>query len=198
MAKLIAWGLAVLLGASAISACASTPPTPTPEPTLAPTVTPAPTLPPTATPEPSRTPAPTPIPDTESVIHYATAHNYMARGDYAEAERRFTIVVEMEPEFARGWDGRGQARMLKGDFEEEYSWSANGFRNMDAADTTGYIFAVGTSVSIYHHVEVDLSFSYMRAESDARYYLRGDSSDRSTWTWPADSTIAQIGLRYAF
>lgn len=88
--------------------------------------------------------------------------------------------------------------MLKGDFEEEYSWSANGFRNMDAADTTGYIFAVGTSVSIYHHVEVDLSFSYMRAESDARYYLRGDSSDRSTWTWPADSTIAQIGLRYAF
>ena len=88
--------------------------------------------------------------------------------------------------------------MLEGDFEEEDSWSAGGFRNMTAADTTGYIFAVGTSVSAYKHVEIDLSFSYMRAESDARYYLRGEGHDRSTWTWPADATIAQIGLRYAF
>ncbi len=94
VAKLIAWGLAVLLGAGAISACASTPPPPTPEPTFAPTVTPVPTVPPTATPEPSPTPAPTPIPDTESVIHYATAHNYMARGDYGEAERRLSLATD--------------------------------------------------------------------------------------------------------
>jgi tetratricopeptide (TPR) repeat protein len=52
------------------------------------------------------------------VIHYATAYAYLDRGDYAEAERRFTTVIELEPDFARGWDGRGQARLLKGDYEE--------------------------------------------------------------------------------
>ena len=32
--------------------------------------------------------------------------------------RTFTTVIELEPEFARGWDGRGQSLMLQGKYEE--------------------------------------------------------------------------------
>ncbi len=107
---------AVAAAAFLASACTSPMPTPTP-------------VPPAATPAPSPTPAPTaipvqrvlsvtPTPSTESVIQYTTGYAYLSRGDFAEAERYFTTVIELEPEFARGWDGRGQARLFKGDYED--------------------------------------------------------------------------------
>lgn len=52
------------------------------------------------------------------MIQYVTAYSYLDRGDYSEAERYFTTVIELEPDFARGWDGRGQARLFKGDVED--------------------------------------------------------------------------------
>jgi tetratricopeptide (TPR) repeat protein len=52
------------------------------------------------------------------VIQYVTAYAYLDRGDYSEAERYFSTVIELEPNFARGWDGRGQARLFKGDYED--------------------------------------------------------------------------------
>ena len=65
------------------------------------------------------TPIVVPTVDTESVVHYVTAHNLMDRGEYAQAERRFKQVIELEPGFARGWAGRGRARMFQKDYEDE-------------------------------------------------------------------------------
>ncbi len=97
-----------------------------------PALVPAPTATPTATPEPTATSAapapsptttqraltPTPTPSTESVIQYVTAYAYLDRGDFVQAERYFDTVIDLEPTFARGWDGRGQARLFKGDYQE--------------------------------------------------------------------------------
>jgi len=49
----------------------------------------------------------------ESIGHYIQAHNYLNRGDYVQAERRYTLVIEIEPEFARAWAGRGEALLFK-------------------------------------------------------------------------------------
>ena len=58
------------------------------------------------------------VSETESVSFYINAFNLMGRGEYVDAERTFTTVTELEPGFARGWDGRGQSLMLQGRFEE--------------------------------------------------------------------------------
>ena len=93
---------------------------PTVSPTAAPTATSAPS--PTARPEPTATPRPepeeTPLPETESVNFYLRGYNQLSTGDFADAERTFNTVTELEPNFARGWDGLGQAKMLQGGFEE--------------------------------------------------------------------------------
>ena len=60
----------------------------------------------------------TPVSETESVSFYINAFNLIGRGEYVDAERTFTTVIELEPRFARGWDGRGQSLMLQGKFEE--------------------------------------------------------------------------------
>ena len=79
---------------------------------------------PTATSGPSSTPTPTPDPeetpesDTESVYFYLNGFNSLNRGEYIDAERTFTTVIEIEPGFARGWDGRGQALLYQGKYEE--------------------------------------------------------------------------------
>ena len=49
---------------------------------------------------------------------YIQAHRLLNREELAEAERRFTTIVKIDPEFARAWDGRGQARMFRGDYED--------------------------------------------------------------------------------
>lgn len=87
---------------------------PTTEPTPEPTSTPRPRSTVTPTPEPEGTE----VPESESVIFYLQAFNAIGRGEYIDAERTFTTVIELEPTFARGWDGRGQALMLQGKFEE--------------------------------------------------------------------------------
>lgn len=98
------------------------------EPTPVPVATEAPE--PTTEPEPTSTPRPrvtvtptpepegTPVSESESVTFYLQAFNSIGRGEYVDAERTFTTVVELEPGFARGWDGRGQALMLQGKYEE--------------------------------------------------------------------------------
>ena len=86
-------------------------------------------------PIPTATPAPTPTPEPfveevevveeldyeseaiESIGHYVRAHNYLSRGDYVQAERRFTLVIEIEPDFARAWAGRGEALLFKNESE---------------------------------------------------------------------------------
>jgi tetratricopeptide (TPR) repeat protein len=60
----------------------------------------------------------TPESDTESVSFYLGGFRSINRGEYIDAERTFTTVIELEPRFARGWDGRGQSLMLQGKYEE--------------------------------------------------------------------------------
>lgn len=127
-------------------------PTATPRPTPSPTEAPSPTPEPTEAPAPTSTPAVTPTPDTESVGHYVRAYAHLSREEYRQAEQRFTLVIELEPDFARGWDGRGQARMLQGEHEDallDYDqaillkpnlWQAYGHRaisRMNTGDTEG-------------------------------------------------------------
>ncbi|NQW17402.1 MAG: tetratricopeptide repeat protein [Chloroflexi bacterium] len=88
---------------------------------------------PTATAAPTATPEPvvdivetSDEPDkeseaVESIGHYSQAHNYLNRGDYIQAERRFSLVIEIEPEFARAWAGRGESRLYKGEYEAAIS-----------------------------------------------------------------------------
>ena len=78
-----------------------------------PTVTPEPATP---TPEPTATSVP--INTNENVRNYAGAHSYLNRGDHVQAERRFTLVIEIEPQFARGYEGRASALMAQGKTEE--------------------------------------------------------------------------------
>ena len=79
-----------------------------------PTSTPIPVVTITPTPEPEETE----VPESESVTFYLQAYNAMGRTEYVDAERTFTTVIELEPNFARGWNGRGQALMLQSKFEE--------------------------------------------------------------------------------
>ena len=113
--------------AGVLSGCQQ--PEPTPTPTLVPptptevvmlppvdTPTPIPELTPTST--ATTTPTVTPTPATrETVSMYASAHRTLDRGEFKDAERRFATIVEIEPEFARAWAGRGQARMMQGELE---------------------------------------------------------------------------------
>ena len=95
------------------------PPTPTEEVVLAPvnTATPQPELTPTST--VTATPSPVPTPATrETVSMYSAAHRTLDRGEFKDAERRFSTIVEIEPQFARAWAGRGQARMMQGELED--------------------------------------------------------------------------------
>ncbi len=73
---------------------------------------------PTATSTLAPEPEETPVSETESVGFYIRGFNSIGRGEYIEAERTFTTVIELEPGFARGWDGRGQSLMLQGKLEE--------------------------------------------------------------------------------
>jgi tetratricopeptide (TPR) repeat protein len=81
-----------------------------------PTATPEPTTPipfPTSTPEPVNT--------NENVRNYARAHSYLNRGDWVQAERQFTVVIEIEPQFARGYEGRASALIAQGKTAEAVS-----------------------------------------------------------------------------
>ena len=117
-----------LTAAMLISACQQPEPTPTPTPVpptptevvmLAPvnTATPQPELTPTSTVTPTASPVPTPA-SRETVSMYSAAHRTLDRGEFKDAERRFSTIVEIEPEFARAWAGRGQARMMQGELED--------------------------------------------------------------------------------
>ena len=75
---------------------------------------------PSSTPTSTTTPEPeeTPESDTESVYFYLNGFSSISRGEYIDAERTFTTVIELEPGFARGWDGRGQALLYQGKYDE--------------------------------------------------------------------------------
>jgi tetratricopeptide (TPR) repeat protein len=91
-------------------------PAPTATVEIEPTSTPAPTATPISLPSP--TPLAEEVSDTESVNQYLRAYGLLGSGDYDDAQRQFNTVVQLEPGFAHGWDGIGQALLFQGEFEE--------------------------------------------------------------------------------
>ena len=58
-----------------------------------------------------------PIDATDSVIHYVRAHRSLETKNLSYAESRFKKVVELEPNFARGWLGLAEVSILKNNFD---------------------------------------------------------------------------------
>ena len=58
-----------------------------------------------------------PVDSTDSIIHYVRAHRSLEVKNLSFAEARFKKVVELEPNFARGWLGLGEVSILKNNFE---------------------------------------------------------------------------------
>ena len=54
---------------------------------------------------------------TDSVIHYVRAHRSLETKNLSYAESRFKKVVELEPNFARGWLGLAEVSILKNNFD---------------------------------------------------------------------------------
>jgi len=90
---------------------------------------------------------------------------------------------------------------FKADFEQDSEWHADGLRNMEADDTTGYLLTLGTSVTLWENIEADLSISSLKAEPSAKYWYRGrgtsDNPDNE-WDFPADSWLYQFAVKYVF
>tara|TARA_B100000900_G_scaffold409170_1_gene424617 strand:- start:35 stop:823 length:789 start_codon:yes stop_codon:yes gene_type:complete len=54
---------------------------------------------------------------SDSVIHYVRAHRSLEVKNLSFAESRFKKVVEIEPNFARGWLGLAEVSILKDNFQ---------------------------------------------------------------------------------
>ena len=57
------------------------------------------------------------VDSTDSVIHYVRAHRSLETKNLSYAESRFKKVVELEPNFARGWLGLAEVSILKNNFD---------------------------------------------------------------------------------
>jgi outer membrane protein W len=88
--------------------------------------------------------------------------------------------------------------LFSGSFLHDFDWHANGRRNMEVDDTTGWLGVLGTSIALYEGWTVDLEMNYVRARPDARYWMRGDQGYRAEWQFPMDSWVFQAGVKYAF
>ena len=58
------------------------------------------------------------IDETDSVIHYVRAHRSLKTKNLSYAESRFKKVVEIEPNFARGWLGLAEVSILKNNLDD--------------------------------------------------------------------------------
>ena len=59
--------------------------------------------------------------NTEGVIFYIRGHNYLSRNEFIEAQRTFETLINIEPDFARAWEGRGQSLLLQGKYLDAIS-----------------------------------------------------------------------------
>tara|TARA_B110000438_G_C15735016_1_gene615934 strand:- start:528 stop:1325 length:798 start_codon:yes stop_codon:yes gene_type:complete len=56
--------------------------------------------------------------ETDSIFHYVRAHRYLELNNIKAAESRFQKVVELEPDFARGWLGLSQVAYLNAQLDK--------------------------------------------------------------------------------
>jgi opacity protein-like surface antigen len=81
-------------------------------------------------------------------------------------------------------------------FFESPGWSAPG-RHFEVDDTSGWFAAVGCSVALWKHLEVDAIYSYSQiGDVTARAYLRPNRYRRGAF--PMRSDVLGIGVVYAF
>ncbi len=88
--------------------------------------------------------------------------------------------------------------IFSGDFKHNADWHNNGQRNIAVDDTTGFLATLGISVEVIENLGLDLSFSYLSASPDAKFWLRGDRQPRAEWEFPMDSWVFQFGAKFLF
>jgi tetratricopeptide (TPR) repeat protein len=59
--------------------------------------------------------------ETESVMYYVRAHNYLEQKNYQNSEKFFETVIKLEPNFSRAWLGRSTARFYQEKYDDALS-----------------------------------------------------------------------------
>jgi len=59
--------------------------------------------------------------ETESVMYYVRAHNYLEQKNYQNSENFFETVIRLEPNFSRAWLGRSTARFYQEKYDDALS-----------------------------------------------------------------------------
>ena len=59
--------------------------------------------------------------ETESVMYYVRAHNYLEQKNYQNSEKFFETVIRLEPNFSRAWLGRSTARFYQEKYDDALS-----------------------------------------------------------------------------
>ena len=59
--------------------------------------------------------------ETESIMYYVRAHNYLEQKNYQNSEKFFETVIKLEPNFSRAWFGRSTARFYQEKYDEALS-----------------------------------------------------------------------------
>ena len=59
--------------------------------------------------------------ETESVMYYVRAHNYLEQKNYQNSEIFFETVIRLEPNFSRAWLGRSTARFYQEKYDDALS-----------------------------------------------------------------------------
>tara|TARA_B100000029_G_scaffold510842_2_gene603345 strand:+ start:903 stop:1751 length:849 start_codon:yes stop_codon:yes gene_type:complete len=59
--------------------------------------------------------------ETESVMYYVRAHNYLEQKNFLNAEKFFDTVIKLEPEFSRAWLGRATSKFYQDKYESSLS-----------------------------------------------------------------------------
>ena len=59
--------------------------------------------------------------ETESIMYYVRAHNYLEQKNYQNSEKFFETVIRLEPNFSRAWLGRSTARFYQEKYDDALS-----------------------------------------------------------------------------
>ena len=65
--------------------------------------------------------------ETESIMYYVRAHNYLEQKNFLNAEKFFDTVIKLEPNFSRAWLGRATSKF----YQEKYESSLSDLENSE-------------------------------------------------------------------
>ena len=59
--------------------------------------------------------------ETESIMYYVRAHNYLEQKNFLNAEKFFDTVIKLDPNFSRAWLGRATSKFYQEKYESSLS-----------------------------------------------------------------------------